>query len=443
MAFRLTAIGSYLSSALSGVGTGAFTVLYARRQNVNRQADSCELEAYGGSQATGIVSSGNGMDFRGHANWAAASTDYVTASLDVWSWRLVVGDGSQIRFYHKSDAGGGSWTEFPDSPIAQTAHSIATLIFGDNRRGEPFFGDYAGIRAWSSAKSPASRIAEISSRTPVDTSGLILHKLGAGSSLSAALAAGTGSMSASGSASLISDMPATLAESGEEPQPPQTVTISGSADVDLGDPDPGPGPGTPPAIVTTSLPAGQVGVPYSAQIVITGSPPLSFGLDGLPNGLTFFAQDAPSGLAVLLSGTPTGTGGLGGSYPLSIIANNSDGTDSATITLTIGDASAPLPVVTTEQMPPGRVGESYSFTFSASNAPTNWFFVGAMPPGMATSGPTISSGSLQVAGTFNIGVRAGNASGTGPVRSFPFVIAPRRRAARIASPWGTPLRRGR
>ena len=434
MAIRLSSMGAALTASLSGVSTSALTVLYARRQNTDRDADSCEFEAVGGSQVSGIVSSATGTDFRGHTNWASDETDYLASTLGDWSWRLIVFDDDEARFYHHADEDGGSWTEWTGSPISMTAHDVTSLIFGDNGRSEPFFGDYAGIRAWSAVKTPANMIAEISSRTPVDTTSLVLDKLCAGSSLSAALAAGTGAMSQSGAA-LISEMPETLAETGEEPEPYEPVLISGSADIDL-EGAPTPDPGTAPEITTSSLPAGQVGVPYSAQVVATGTQPITLSATGLPVGLSINAFGQ-------ISGTPTGSGGLGGTYMITVTAINAHGGDTEILSLTIADAGVSPPVITTEQLPSGTVGSAYSVTFAATGAgPYSWTFSG-LPPGVAQSGATISSGSLPVAGNYTVGVRVSGAGGSSAQRFYPLSIAPRPAPTRVGSPWGAALKRGR
>ncbi len=425
MAFRLTALSSALSAALSGVETDAFTVLYARRQNTDRDADSCELEAQASSSTvSGLVSTGNGTDFRGHANYATTTTGNVASTLGVWSWRLVIGTGTSLYFYYKSDTAGGSWTAFPDSPITQTPHAIATLLWGDNGRAEPFFGDVACLRVWSSAKTAVGMIPEISSRTPIDTSGLVLDKLGAAASLSAALSSGVGTMSSSGAVTLIEDMPATLATVEEEDPP----VLSGSADIDIGNPDQD--EGVAPVITTIILPSAQAGVPYSQQLTATGTSPITWSATGLPAGMSVSS-------AGLLSGTPTESG----SFAPSFTATNATSSDTESISLTVGSASVGVPIVTTGVLLAGVEGEPYEATLAASGAgPITWELDGLFP-GAVVDGSTIS-GTPTHSGLYLVVAVATNAGGSSiPVTLSLLINPPPADVERYASPWSASTRR--
>lgn len=72
----------------------------------------------------------------------------------------------------------------------------------------------------------------------------------------------------------------------------------------------------PLAITTSSLPSGQVGVSYSATLIATGGmPPYTWGVSGLPNGLS-----VKSGTGVI-SGTPS----IGGSFNVVVRVTDSVG----------------------------------------------------------------------------------------------------------------------
>jgi hypothetical protein len=91
--------------------------------------------------------------------------------------------------------------------------------------------------------------------------------------------------------------------------------------------------GVAPAIVTTSLPDGVVGQPYSSAIAATGtpSPTLQFTAGSLPPGLSF----APATGAI--SGTPT----QAGAFTFSVAATNGVSPDATrTFTLTITEPPA-------------------------------------------------------------------------------------------------------
>src|SRR5690554_3969625 len=117
MAWRtINNAGSRLRAAISS--TGSFTLLYARRQITDLNADTAELEFQGSSPSriAGIVSSGNGTDFYGHATvgetWVGAKTGYVASTVGQWTWRLIVGNGTSLRFFSAPDNASSAWTEW-------------------------------------------------------------------------------------------------------------------------------------------------------------------------------------------------------------------------------------------------------------------------------------------------------------------------------------------
>lgn len=209
--------------------------MYPRRQVQDLNADSAELELQGSnpSRIAGIVSSGNGTDFYGHATvgttWVGAKTGYVASTVNQWTWRLIIGDGTSLRFYSAPDDASTAWTEWPDSPLTQTAFDVDDLFLGGNGR-EACVIDFGAVRLWSSAKTPANLIAERGSPTALDSSDLVVDKLGIGDSLSASLAAGTGTLTAQGTISLNADLPSSIVTV----DPPSTtpVVVGGALQVD-------------------------------------------------------------------------------------------------------------------------------------------------------------------------------------------------------------------
>ena len=80
----------------------------------------------------------------------------------------------------------------------------------------------------------------------------------------------------------------------------------------------------PPVVTSATTATGKVGVAFSYQIVASGSP-TSYGVQGLPGGLTVNATTG------LISGTPKAAG----QFTLTLNCYNSAGKGSATLTLTI------------------------------------------------------------------------------------------------------------
>ena len=235
MAWRtINNVSSRLRAALAS-GTGSFTLLYARRQVTDLNADTGEMEMQGSapSRIAGIVSAGNGTDFYGHATvgttWVGAETGDVASIVNQWGWRLIVGNGTSLRFFSAPDNASSSWTEWPDSPLTQTVFAVDDLFLGSNGR-EAGVHDFAAIRLWNAAKTPSALVAERASPAAIDSSGLVLDKLGIGENLSASLAAGTGTLTAQGTITLNADLPSSIVMEA----PPQTtpITVGGRLQVD-------------------------------------------------------------------------------------------------------------------------------------------------------------------------------------------------------------------
>ncbi|MBL9200637.1 MAG: putative Ig domain-containing protein [Opitutaceae bacterium] len=126
---------------------------------------------------------------------------------------------------------------------------------------------------------------------------------------------------------------------------------------------PGGGGATAAPVVTSATGTGNVGTPYSYQIIATNSP-TSYAATSLPAGLTVNATTG------LISGTPT----VGGTFQVNITATNAIGSNTGRLTLTVGTA----PVVNFAVAPTNlvgyrnRVGQVFQFTVTGSNSGAVW-----------------------------------------------------------------------
>jgi hypothetical protein len=144
------------------------------------------------------------------------------------------------------------------------------------------------------------------------------------------------------------------------------------------------------AITTTALPAGQVGVAYSATLAATGGvSPYSWSAISLPAGLSVAASTG------LISGTPT-TAVTAGSVPVTVTdASNPVMTKSAALAITIARAAPGTLVISTTALPTGLVGTPYFQTLTASGGttPYHWSLVaGTLPAGLSLASTGAISG---------------------------------------------------
>jgi PKD repeat protein len=165
----------------------------------------------------------------------------------------------------------------------------------------------------------------------------------------------------------------------------------------------------PPVITSATTASGQASVAFSYQITATNSP-TSFAAGGLPAGLNV---DVTTGL---ITGTPT----TAGSYPVSLSANNSGGTGTATLNLTIKVGAPVITSATTEQ---GQASVAFSYQIAATNSPTSFAATG-LPAGLNIEASTgLIAGTPTKAGSFPVSLSASNADGTG-IATLTLTIAP-------------------
>jgi len=185
---------------------------------------------------------------------------------------------------------------------------------------------------------------------------------------------------------------------------------------------------TPPAaalnIITTSLPNGTVGQPYSRPVQATGgSGALTWTVSAgtLPPNLNL---DPSTGL---ISGTPTAAGTSSFTVRVADAGGQSD-TQPLSITITAIPPPPNPPTITTTTLPAGTVGVPYNqpIQVSGGTGALTWTIIsGALPANLslnATNGAI--SGTPTAAGTSSFTVRVQDAAGSSDVRALSITINP-------------------
>jgi hypothetical protein len=179
---------------------------------------------------------------------------------------------------------------------------------------------------------------------------------------------------------------------------------------------------TAPVITSASSTTFTVGSPGTFTVTTTGTPtPSITGTGALPSGVTF--TDNGNGTATL-AGTPAA--GTGGTYSLSIKAQNGVGTNATqTFTLTVDQA----PAITSANNTAFTVGAAGTFTVTTTGYPEPALTeTGALPSGVtftdngngtATLAGTPAAGT---AGTYPITLIANNGVGSNGTQGFTLTI---------------------
>ena len=175
------------------------------------------------------------------------------------------------------------------------------------------------------------------------------------------------------------------------------------------------------SIVTSALPSGNINVPYSTTLTVSGgSPNYTWTATDLPPGVSLDPSTCISSkrTSCLLKGTPTTNGVY---YPTFTVTDGekSPAVATAILKLVIG----PI-VITTTSLPAGTVGIQYSTTFAATGGipPYTWCVVdtsgacdptqASLPPGLTLSSAGVLSGTPTKDGTFGFSVQVTD-SGSG------------------------------
>jgi len=172
------------------------------------------------------------------------------------------------------------------------------------------------------------------------------------------------------------------------------------------------------SVSTTAMPAGTVGVAYTSNLQATGGlQPYTWSITqgSLPPGLNLNAQ----------TGAVSGTPAQQGHFVFTAAAADSGG-QNASNSLAIDIAPAPL-AITTEALPAGIVGATYSGALTAANGtePYTWAITaGALPPGLTLDPATGRiSGAPTKAGLYGFTVTVADAEKQNAVRAFAIEVA--------------------
>ena len=181
----------------------------------------------------------------------------------------------------------------------------------------------------------------------------------------------------------------------------------------------------PPEINSPLTATATVGQSFSYAITTASDDATGYGTsNNLPDGIT------RSGAT--LSGVPTEAG----LSNITLYATNADGIDSETLVLTV---SNPVPVITSSLEASGRVGQSFSYTISASNSPDSYSMNDLTAIGLTLDPATgIISGTPTSDVDIDVIVSATNSAGTGQANVvfsiLPALSAPSQPTVEIVSP---------
>lgn len=169
-----------------------------------------------------------------------------------------------------------------------------------------------------------------------------------------------------------------------------------------------------PSITSAAVTArGEVGTSFSYYFSTTSS--------GNGNVVTLTATGLPPGLNLSSNSYLFGTPATAGTYPVTFSATNAAGTTSVLATIVI--APTPPPAITSALGAPGYLHQSFSYTITASHAPTA-FSASGLPPGLSVNaGSGVISGSPTATGDYLATVSAANGAGVGSAQ-IRFAIRP-------------------
>ena len=180
-------------------------------------------------------------------------------------------------------------------------------------------------------------------------------------------------------------------------------------------------PRSAPAVTSSTTVAAVTLSPMTATITTTGYPVPSIAETGaLPTGLSLV--DNGDGTATM-AGTPVA--GTGGTWPVVVTAQSSEGTATSTVTIAVHEG----PAVTSASTATFEAGQQGTFTITSAGTPTPTVSLsGTLPKGLtltANQGGTATITGVvgkSHAGTYLVTVRAVNGVGPADVESLSVVV---------------------
>lgn len=175
-----------------------------------------------------------------------------------------------------------------------------------------------------------------------------------------------------------------------------------------------------PVITSATTATGMVGAAFTYQITATNVPSTT----PFPPSTFLDAIDLPDGLAVnpstgLIEGTPV----TAGTFAVSLVGVNSNGTGlPRTLTLVISPA-ATAPVVTSGTSASAQVGTAFSYQITATNAPTSYEALDAPAWMTVNTVGGLLSGTPTTPGPIAIQIAASNSAGSSNYVTFTITIA--------------------
>ena len=154
----------------------------------------------------------------------------------------------------------------------------------------------------------------------------------------------------------------------------------------------------PPVITSSTNAAGQQGHAFSYTVKATGTIPITFGADGLPDGLAINPTNG------VISGIPT----VSGNISVTLYATNAALTATGNLTLALAND---IPGIKSSLVANGMQGQPFNYTIAASNDPVT-FSTSPLPPGFVFNPVTgVISGTALTTGTAAITIGAANIYG--------------------------------
>ena len=154
----------------------------------------------------------------------------------------------------------------------------------------------------------------------------------------------------------------------------------------------------PPKITSTLTAGGGINEPFTYTITATGSTTIVFGAQSLPPGLSVNQTTG------VISGTPATTG----TFAVSILAANTAGSDTQTLTITI---TANPPLITSPLSATTGTIQAFTYTITASGSGPLTYNATNLPLGLSFSGNKITGTPVQQ-GVYHVTISATNPLGS-------------------------------